>query len=204
MPARSPPSRPLPPRSKTPLRDAGQLIAAVPEPSIIGDPTPEAIEAALGRVKLAKRNTAIAREVLLGGLDFEAAMTRYAIKRPALRVILDLVTTEARTPPGWRRVELWLPDAVAIRVEELGRHAIGLPPKIRRPRGAWRAADRTIDYDPAALARAVKTKMGKRGLTYRALAAEIGLSNSQVWRVTEGDPVADDAVLKVRAWLERP
>ncbi|MBL6082171.1 hypothetical protein JMJ56_29785 [Belnapia sp. T18] len=202
MPSRSPPSRPLPPRSAAPLRDAAQLIAGVEPPVAAGEPTPETIEAALGRVKLAKRNTAIAREVLIGGLDFETAMARYAIKRPALRVILDLVTTEARTPPGWRRVEFWLPDTVADQVEDLGRHAIGLPPKIRRPRGSWRAADRTIDYDAAALAGQVRAKMQDQGMTYRALAAAIGLSNSQVWRVTEGDPVADDAVLKVRIWLE--
>ncbi|WP_043366675.1 TrfB-related DNA-binding protein [Belnapia sp. F-4-1] len=202
MPARSSPSRPPPPQSEAPLRDAAGLIADVAPPAT-AELTPEAIEAALGRVKLTKRTTTIAREVLIDGLDLETAMTRHAIKRPALRVILDLVTTEARTPPGWRRVELWLPNEVANQVEDLGRHAIGLPPKIRTTRGTWRAADRTIDYDAAALAEQVKAKMRARSLTYRALAATIGLSNSQVWRVKDGDPVADDAVLRVRAWLEK-
>ncbi|MBL6082172.1 hypothetical protein JMJ56_29790 [Belnapia sp. T18] len=182
------------------LRQAGRMISNVDAPPRT-KPTPEAIEAAIAGSKLTARFAAIAREVLIEGLDFDLAMLRHEISRPDLKRILDSVEPAARLPPGWERVELYLPAGIAADVEQLVRQAIGLPPKGRLAPRQWRKPERTRTYDATALAGRLTTAMWNKQLTYTSTAAAIGISRAQVQRTVEAKPIGDDAVERVFAWL---
>ncbi|WP_043366673.1 hypothetical protein [Belnapia sp. F-4-1] len=104
------------------LRIAGRMIANIDVPARTA-PTPEAIAAAIEASKLTAGSAAIARDVLIEGLDHDLAKLRHEISWPDLKRILDSVETAARIPPGWERVELYLPAGIAAEVEQLGRQA---------------------------------------------------------------------------------
>ena len=82
----------------------------------------EALRPRLGR--LALDTVEIARAVLVGGMKPTEAAAHYNMTRQRVHGIVKRFLAAAQeVPTGWRRVEVWLPPALASQVEAIADRA---------------------------------------------------------------------------------
>lgn len=82
----------------------------------------ERLRPRLGRVSPA--SVAIARAVLVDGLTLSEAGQRNGLTRQRVHGIVKRFQIAAElVPPNWKRVEVWLPPALAAEVEEMAQKA---------------------------------------------------------------------------------
>lgn len=82
----------------------------------------DALRPRLGRLSL--DSVAIARAVLVEGLKPADVAARFDMSRQRVHGIVQRFRAAAQeVPTGWRRIEVWLPHEIALKVEAMAQRA---------------------------------------------------------------------------------